>query len=403
MSILPATIKSKWAGIIVNETESTPLPPLIFLIDDVIQNLQVIAEILRQQGYRISGANNGNSALEMLQQLKPDLILCDIMMPEMDGYELARQLKSNPQTADIPLIFLTALSESEDVIKGFEAGGVDFVAKPFNTAELLARVKNHLELKQARDTIEANAKRLSALNEEKDQILNIAAHDLKNPLASILLMAEMIQLKRGMMSTEKLLDYADHIFQDANRMLQIITNLLDVNRIESGQIKAQLEAWPLHEVFERLKQEYSQKANHKGVLLEVTDVDPQLKLKTDPLLLFQLLDNLLSNALKFSQPGKTVWLRYREQGRHLYLEIEDQGPGFSPADQQKMFQKFARLSAQPTAGENSTGLGLAIVKRLSKMLEAELGFTTEVGVGSCFQLAFFQGAAPELQDVTAPN
>lgn len=360
--------------------------PLIFLIDDVVQNLQVLSEALRQEGFRISGAGSGAAALRILQQVQPDLILCDIMMPEMDGYEVARRLKAQPETQAIPLIFLTARTESEDILKGFEAGGVDYVTKPFNTSELIARVKTHLELKLARDTIMEHTERLSALNQEKDQILNLAAHDLKNPLASILLMAEMIQIRKGELAPEKVLNYADHIYQDANRMLLIITNFLDVNKIESGRIQPQWQEWSLQEIFSRLRKSYLPQAEKKEIQLFISEPEPELKLKTDPLLLFQLLDNLLSNALKFSQSGKQVWVRYTVLKDGLLLDIEDQGPGFNAKDQELMFQKFARLSAQPTAGENSTGLGLAIVRRLADMLNAELSFTTEPGRGTCFRL-----------------
>jgi two-component system, sensor histidine kinase and response regulator len=364
----------------------SPYSPLIFLIDDVVQNLQVLSEVLRQEGFRISGAGSGATALRILKQVRPDLILCDIMMPEMDGYEVARQLKANPETADIPLIFLTARVESDDILKGFAVGGVDYVTKPFNSSELIARVKTHLELKQARDIILENTKHLSLLNEEKDQILNIAAHDLKNPLSSILLMAEMIQVRQGHLTPEKILDYADHIYQDADRMLLIITNLLDVNKIESGRIQAQWQNWPLKEVITRLRREYLPLAEKKEVTLHLDEPDRDLYIKTDPLLLFQLLDNLLSNALKFSQANKEIWLRFTPNPQGVLLEIEDQGPGFNPEDQKQMFQKFARLSAQPTAGENSTGLGLAIVKRLVEMLEIELDFHTEVDKGTSFSL-----------------
>jgi len=360
--------------------------PLIFLIDDVTQNLQVLSEVLRQEGFRISGAGSGPAALRMLQQLQPDLILCDIMMPEMDGYEVAQRLKNDPKTQDIPLIFLTARNESEDIVKGFAAGGVDYITKPFNNAELLARVNNHLELKRARDTIAENARHLAALNAEKDQILNIAAHDLKNPLTNIMLRAEMIQMRKAQMAPEKLLEYANYIYHDADRMLLIITNLLDVNRIESGRIQPQWQEASLEKIFKRLQTAYQPQAEKKDVKLVCPQLDPSLSLRTDSLLLYQLLDNLLSNALKFSESGKTVWMRAVETEAGLQIEIEDQGPGFSEQDQSQMFQKFARLSAQPTAGENSTGLGLAIVSYLAELLQVKLSYATEPCQGTCFKL-----------------
>lgn len=361
--------------------------PLILLIDDVLQNLQVLSESLRQEGFRITGASSGPGAFKLLERVTPDLILCDIMMPEMDGYEVTRKLKANPQTRDIPVIFLTAKSESKDIIKGFEAGGVDYITKPFNTAELQARVRTHLELKQARDTIYQHSQQLETLNHEKDNILNIAAHDLKNPLNSIMLMAEMTQIKQGHLSPEKSLEYATAIYQDANRMLLIISNLLDVNKIENGVIHPQWQPWKIQELLHRLENEHRQRAQAKEIQLHFVMPEETLNLQTDPLLLFQILDNLLSNALKFSEPGQEVWVRAtQDKNKQIVLEVEDRGPGFSPEDQQKMYQKFARLSAQPTAGENSTGLGLAIVKRLSDLLKVELSCESEFRQGTCFRL-----------------
>lgn len=378
------------------ETEPSPL---ILLIDDVLQNLQVLSESLRKKGFRITGANSGSAAFKILERVSPDLILCDVMMPEMDGYEVAQKLKANPKTRDIPIIFLTAKSEAADIIKGFAAGGVDYVTKPFNTAELLARVQTHLELKQARDTILRHSKELELLNKEKDNILNIAAHDLKNPLGSILLMAEMTQVKQGRLSPEKTLEYANAIYQDADRMLLIITNLLDVNRIESGVIQTQWQEWLLQEILHRLKREYAYKAEEKNIHIQCEAPETEIKIQTDPLLLFQTLDNLISNALKFSEPGQTIWLRLKTEAEQIYFEVEDQGPGFSDKDLEKMYQKFSRLSAQPTAGENSTGLGLAIVKRLCEMLHIDVQCQTQLGHGTCFKLVLNQKPESDPQRV----
>lgn len=375
----------------MSETNS----PLILLIDDVLQNLQVLSESLRQEGYRITGASSGPGAFKLLQRVKPDLILCDIMMPEMDGYEVTRRLKADESTREIPVIFLTAKSEASDIVKGFEFGGVDYVTKPFNTAELLARVRTHLELKQARDTILSHSLKLEALNREKDNILNIAAHDLKNPLGSIMLMAEMTQLKQGKLNPEKSLEYANAIYQDANRMLLIITNLLDVNKIEAGIIQPQWQPWKIQEILQRLQQDHQARAEDKNIQLHFEAPEEEQQITTDPLLLFQILDNLLSNAMKFSEPGQEVWVRAKMQESGLHVEVEDQGPGFSPKDQEKMYQKFARLSAQPTAGENSTGLGLAIVKRLSELLQIELSCKSEPKKGACFLLHLPQEPAQQ--------
>jgi two-component system sensor histidine kinase/response regulator len=154
--------------------------PLIFIVDDVPGNLQVLIHILKQEEYRIAAAGNGHQALDMIPAARPDLVLLDIMMPGMDGYEVCRQLKTNPAAADIPIIFLTAKAETADIVKGFELGAVDYVTKPFNPAELLVRVKTHLELKFSRE-------KLTDLIAARDKFFSIIAHDLRNPVQNLIL------------------------------------------------------------------------------------------------------------------------------------------------------------------------------------------------------------------------
>jgi two-component system sensor histidine kinase/response regulator len=159
--------------------------PLIFIVDDVPGNLQVLIHILKQEEYRIAAAGNGHQALDMIPAARPDLVLLDVMMPGMDGYEVCRQLKTNPAAADIPIIFLTAKAETEDIVKGFETGAVDYVTKPFNPAELLARVKTHLELKFSRE-------KLTDLIAARDKFFSIIAHDLRN---YVTVMIHLVRLK----------------------------------------------------------------------------------------------------------------------------------------------------------------------------------------------------------------
>ena len=169
-----------------------PLPPaaglaksLILVVDDISKNLQVVGTLLRKEGYRIVPATSGAQALERVRAETPDLILLDLMMPDMDGLEVCRRLKADPSTLSIPVIFLTASNEMEHLVQGFEVGAVDYVTKPFNPPELLARVRTHLELKHARDTIVRYGQELSLLNEEKNEFMGIAAHDLRSPLGTI--------------------------------------------------------------------------------------------------------------------------------------------------------------------------------------------------------------------------
>ena len=220
----------------MNTPPDFSLPPpqdsVILVVDDVQQNIQVVGTMLREVGYSIMPATSGAAALQRVQKKLPDLILLDLMMPEMDGLEVCRRLKADSLTQQIPVIFLTASNEMEHLVKGFEAGAVDYVTKPFNAPELLARVRTHLELKHARQ-------RLREMNDEKNEFMGIVAHDLRSPLGAIKGFAELI-LEEGQIARDELEDFARRIRDTAQRMSEMVQNLLDANRIERGEMKVSL-------------------------------------------------------------------------------------------------------------------------------------------------------------------
>jgi len=185
--------------------------PLVLVVEDIPKNMEVVCNILRKEGYRLAMAGNGLQGLEMVPNVKPDLILLDIMMPEMDGFEVCKRLKENPETKDIPIIFLTAIVETVDIVKGFEMGAVDYVTKPFKGAELTSRVRTHLELKFARES-------LQELNATKDKFFSIIAHDLKDPLSYLLLSADMLYNQYEEMAEEKRKDYIRRFYNNSQRI-----------------------------------------------------------------------------------------------------------------------------------------------------------------------------------------
>src|SRR6266496_1327455 len=208
-------------------SSSTPRSSVL-IVDDITKNLQVVGTILRQAGYAVTPATSGAEALEGVRERLPDLILLDLMMPEMDGLEVCRRLKADPAARRIPVIFLTASNEMEHLVKGFEAGAVDYVTKPFNAPELLARVRTHLELRHARE-------RLREMNDEKNEFMGIVAHDLRSPLTAIYGFSEMIQ-QEPEMDYRELREFVDRIHDTAKRMTEMVQNLLDANRIERGEL-----------------------------------------------------------------------------------------------------------------------------------------------------------------------
>jgi two-component system sensor histidine kinase/response regulator len=357
----------------------TGAKPRVLVVDDVMQNLQVVGTMLRNEGYDVLPAASGAQALERVRVRTPDLILLDLMMPEMDGLEVCQRLKADPSTRRIPVIFLTASNEMEHLVKGFEVGAVDYVTKPFNGAELLARVRTHLELKHARE-------RLREMNEEKNEFMGIVAHDLRNPLGAIQGYSEMI-LEEPDLPREELESCVSRIRDTARRMSDMVRNLLDTNRIERGDMQVSLTAVDLGPLAKKLTESYHPRAAAKQQNLCLQQDDGPLIALADPNQVIQVLENLISNAVKYSPHGKEILVRVGRADGMVRCEVTDQGPGLSAEDQKKLFGKFARLSAKPTGGEHATGLGLSIVKRMVEAMNGRVWCESEPGRGATFIVA----------------
>lgn len=349
----------------------------ILVVDDISKNLQVVGTILRNEGYHVMPATSGLQALERVSAQPPDLILLDLMMPEMDGLEVCSRLKADPFTRQIPVIFLTASNEMDHLMKGFEAGAVDYITKPFNAPELLARVRTHLELKHARE-------RLREMNEEKNEFMGIAAHDLRNPLSAIQGYAEMIIEDAQSLAHRDLEGNGQRIREAAKRMTEMVQNFLDANRIERGELKLNMAISDLSPLLQSVLETQSPHATAKGQMIQLElPPTPTLAL-ADVSITLQVFENLVSNAVKYSPPGKKIFVRLKAEAGVVRFEVEDQGPGLSKEDQKKLFGKFARLSAKPTGGEHSTGLGLSIVKRLVEAMNGKVWCESELEMGAKF-------------------
>jgi two-component system, sensor histidine kinase and response regulator len=359
---------------------------LILIVDDIPRNLQVLGSILSESGFGVSVASSGRSALEAIASQAPDVILLDIQMPDMDGYEVCRQLKVNPETAHIPVIFLTARTEIDDIVRGFEQGAVDYVTKPFISQELLVRVRTHLRL--VRQT-----ERLRELNKDKDEFLGIAAHDLRNPLSKIQFIAEKMAYKADIFTPELIQEASADIVGTVSEMMELISNLLDVNAIERGDLFTELNPIDIATIAEHVTNDYVERAAKKKIAVQYESVlaNGATTLPfviSDEVAIVQILDNIISNAVKYSPPRTVITVRLVGGATTVRLEVQDEGPGISADDRKKMFQKFARLSAQPTGNEHSIGLGLSIVKRLVENIKATIEVQSEVGVGTTFMVAF---------------
>ena len=349
----------------------------ILVVDDDRLNLRIIGGILRGEGYALAEGGSGERALELYAEFKPDLVLLDVMMPGIDGFETCRRLKKAYGDKCAPVIFITAKNESDDVVEGLGAGGVDYLPKPFKAKEVLARIRAHLQNR-------ALVEQLSKANADKNKFLGMCAHDLRNPLASIRGLAEFLHDGSvGPLNAEQK-DLLETIHGASQSMLVLVNELLDVSAIEAGELKLHLEPEELAALIGKSVVLMNMEAAKKNTVVNFAPAAAVPKFALDIAKMRQVVDNLLSNAIKYSPPGSTITVILgADVGRGVCtFAVQDQGPGIPEGERDRLFKDFGRLSVKPTGGEKSTGLGLAICR---KIVEAHRGTITadNLPAGGC--------------------
>jgi two-component system sensor histidine kinase/response regulator len=354
-------------------TLQTDISETILIIDDQKQNLQLLTTVLSALGHEVIAASSGRQAFELLEVHTPGLILLDVLMPEMNGIEVCRKIKEDARWKDLPVIFLSAADDKNLIVEALECGGVDYVTKPFNKAELLARVRTHLALRRAREE-------LRHLAEDKDELLGILTHDFGNHLAGIHLNATVLERHLDAIPAADA-PLIVNIARSTELMTAFVTEFLANQSAEQIHIGA--EPFDLRTVLGEVAERYAVVAGAKKITLVVELPEHPIHACADEEALALVLDNLLSNAVKFSPIEKTVTLTAGAGPQELvHITIRDEGPGFIAGDQEKMFRRYARLSAWPTSGEPSTGLGLFIVKRLVEAMKGRIEVYSKGGEGA---------------------
>ncbi|MEM7166875.1 MAG: hybrid sensor histidine kinase/response regulator [Planctomycetota bacterium] len=349
----------------------------ILIVDDQESNIAVVGTTLSAMGYEILPATSGEQALARVEARTPDLILLDIVMPEMDGFQVCTRLKSIEATARIPVIFLSAADDHEVVVRAFEAGGVDYITKPFNKSELQARVRTHIDLKRARD-------QLQEVVQQREELTGMLAHDLKNALFGIQLSAKVLQ-SHGEHSPEEVAQSTAAISGEAKSALELVDSFLSRIADDRVQVLSTPVEVDVAQCTEAVVKRNLCHAKDKNITLHWQPPENGPVVYTDPAIVREALHNLVSNALKFSPPSASVWVSVDAQTTDIV--VRDEGPGFTEEDKKRMFERFARLSAKPTAGETSTGLGLRIAKNLIDLVGGTLTCTSVAGQGAEFRIS----------------
>jgi two-component system, sensor histidine kinase and response regulator len=358
-------------------------PPLILIVDDLPENLAVLGNILRNEGYQIAVANNGQQAVKIAVSRKPDLVLLDVAMPEMDGLIASRLMKANPESENIPVIFLTARTDTSDVLKGFEAGAVDYIAKPFKSAELLARVSTHIELKQSRDLILQQKTELSHLLVTKDKLFSIISHDLRSPFAGLLTMINIIVEEFDTYEKEELRESMQLIRDTSDHMHTLIQNLLNWAKLQTSKLEYKPSKLQVKTLIRTSTDVLALNSSKKGIHIN-SSISDNIYVMADPDLLRIIMHNLLGNAIKFSNSGGTVQIGCRADQDLITLSIADQGVGMTLSQTEKLFKPGNYVSTAGTANEPGSGLGLILCKEMIERMGGKIGVESLNGTGSTF-------------------
>ncbi len=346
----------------------------ILIVDDTPANLRVLSRMLIRRGYKVRAAINGTRALEAVQANLPDLILLDIMMPNMDGYEVCRRLKAGEQSRDIPVIFISALNATENKLKAFTAGGVDYVTKPFQAKEVLARVETHLALRNLQNILRQEITEL-------DSFAHTVAHDLRNPLGNIMGYADLlaISLENGdVIPRENLQRAAQKIVQAAQKMDSIINSLLLLAGVRRQ--KVEFESLDMANIV--LEAQHRLAGMIQNYQAEIILPDSWPTARGYGPWVEEIWTNYISNAIKYGgrPPRLEVGATYQDDGA-VRCWVRDNGSGLSPEEQARLFTPFERLSQVRLEGY---GLGLSIVIRIAEKLGGRVGVESELGQGSVF-------------------
>jgi signal transduction histidine kinase/HPt (histidine-containing phosphotransfer) domain-containing protein len=382
-----------------SETESVRT---ILVADDIRANLRLLTDILLKAGYRVLPVMNGTASLDAARTQRPDMILLDIIMPDISGFEVCKQLKNDESTRDIPVIFISALNEAFDKVSAFEVGGIDYISKPIEAQEVLARIRTHLALREAQQQLQTQNVELrqakeaaEAATRAKSEFLANMSHEIRTPVNAV------VNMNRLLLNTpldEEQRDFAETAMISSEALMSLINDILDFSKIEAGKLELEITDFDLKQTVESVVKILAPQAAAKGLRLThriAPDVYPYLK--GDSMRVKQILLNFLNNAVKFTEKGE-IEIRVRGEGFEvrgeiprtsdlvpLTFEISDTGIGIPEANMERLFKSFSQADASMTRKYGGTGLGLAISKQLAELMGGTVGVESREGIGSTFR------------------
>lgn len=353
--------------------------PIILIVDDMPDNLRILGELLKDNGYKVRPVPNGKLALQVTEKEKPDLILLDIMMPDMDGFEVCRRLKASKNLSEIPVIFISALNDTKNIVKAFNAGGIDYISKPFQAEEVTARVATHLEVCWQKNE-------LQRLNAEKDKFFSIIAHDLRNPFGGFMALTQMLVDDEIDFAPEELKAMLLELSLSAANIYELLNDLLEWSQVQRGNIDYNPQLLEAKIFMSESLRVVKDMAAKKQIVIKLNLPDEH-QLYGDLNMLQTVVRNLVSNAIKFTPHGGEININSHINHNEVTVSINDNGIGMAPDIVNNLFVNDSRTRRPGTEGEPSSGLGLMLCKEFIEKHNGKIWVESIEGKGSSFSFS----------------
>jgi len=358
--------------------------PKILMVDDEPRNLRLLEGILAPLGYDLRRVESGTEALEQVAADPPDLVLLDVMMPGLSGFDVCRQLKSQVETQFIPVVLVTALADRESRVTGIEAGADDFISKPVDPNELRARVRSLLRAKSLHDELQQRYEELRKLEVMRETLTHMIVHDLRNPLQALIGNLELLRDKEYVSEEKEAQTYFYAIIRGEQTLMDMINAILDLAKLEAGEMQLDLSEVDLGQVVSDVEVGMRSLLERKTLKFEARLPDHTSFLYADREVLRRILVNILGNAITFSPREGHITITACAENRRVRIAVRDEGPGIPAEYRDRIFEKFGQVESRLEGKKYSTGLGLAFCKMAVEAHGGQIGVDSEVGAGSTF-------------------
>lgn len=371
------------------ENEANPAGYKILIVDDVVSNVLLLNALLKSEKYQVITANGGQQAIDLVESDRPDLILLDVMMPGMSGFDVSTKLKADPRYSDIPIIFLTALNSYEDIVKGFQLGANDFITKPFNKSELLIRISHQISLIAAKRVILKQTEELRNIIIGRDKLYSVIAHDLRGPLGSIKMVLNM--LITNLDSTKiggEMFDVLSLANQTTEEVFTLLDNLLKWAKSQTGRLNVAHQNIDIADIVTDGIEIFKTAAGLKGVTIEFNPEGKHKEVYADSDMIKTIMRNLLSNAVKFSNHDGVILVTIEEKDDDLVVvHVKNDGPVIKEEDKLKLLNAETHFSTFGTNNEEGSGLGLLLCYDFAVKNGGSLWFESAEGLGTVFSFS----------------